>query len=74
MDSDPTNGRFCTFCMLFGFVVPSGLLVLGGILGVIPDVHPILDRLSAYGLAVALLLFAGSYLLAFALRYTPTRG
>ncbi len=53
----------CAVCVLFGAIIPWSGLFVGGILGLLPNTPPAWDRLSAYMVAISLLLMAGSFVL-----------
>lgn len=55
--------QICVLCFGLGVLAASVMLVAGGILGFVPGTHPLIDRASAYLVAVSLLLLAGSYVL-----------
>lgn len=57
------RSKFCIMCVLFGAVIPFALLFVGAGFSLVPGVHPLLDRLSAYVVAVSLFLLAASYVL-----------
>jgi hypothetical protein len=57
-----TRNQLCLACLVGGVFVPWALLVLGGLISIIPEAGEGLDRFAAYIVAVALLLFALTYL------------